>query len=354
MNHMDIGWFNKRPIQLFVDTSALVAIGFDLSHPAMTTIKRAIDAGDVQLVTTDILKGEFLKHSELQLQDEKDRLKRILTSRSIYGVEIEKIQKSIKDLTADQIWNVFLEEFKPKDINSRVEWQAVFKDYFDLKPPFSQKKRHEFPDAFNIKMIESLGDAKVVIISPDEDYSTWAIGRDNVTVFKHSSEFADTYLKLRDSHFSDLSLKGFESIRQSLIDRLKEKYSDNYHYTVTCSHSEVESGNVKDLHIVDFELAATDHVEEFAVFKIRLRGVSTIELSCPVVVWDSVDKEEIHMGSNSRSAEVEIEISATVTVFVNQDDPTQSDFDLSEDDFYCEDFEVPADWTSFVDDPDID
>ena len=66
---MNEEWFEHLPLCVFVDTSALRAMHFNISHPSFETIRQAVEIGDIEIVVTDITKGEFIKISAAGMQE---------------------------------------------------------------------------------------------------------------------------------------------------------------------------------------------------------------------------------------------------------------------------------------------
>lgn len=351
---MDNTWFTPGPVYLFIDTSCLVSMGFNFSHRGFTTIENGVIAGDLKVVTTQILKGEFLKHATLAIEADLEKIGHLHALRTISADKITEVERLGEETSGQTIWTRFEAMFSPEDISQNVNWQGVFADYFGLRPPFTQKKKDEFPDAFNLKMIEGLNPAHLVLISSDGDFERWAAGRRNAVVYKKLNDFTDAYLKIRDQAFSAAAIIGFKTLKDQIVDRLKNEYSADHHFSVTCFHSTIQSAEITELTVASYTLTATDHEQEFAVFQVRFRGKANLELDCPVMVYDSIDKEDMFLGSNSKAADIDLEIEATVTIFVNQQAPEDSDFEISDSDIRAEDFEVPHDWVSFLDDQDLE
>lgn len=346
---MNESWFEHRPISVFIDNSVFVRNHFNLTNSGFETIKKAVESGDIQIIYSKISEGEFLKHAEIVIRKEEEKIRSIGASRTAYSDDLKSLQEKIKSYNSEILWKWFVQEFKAVDITCDVDWRNVFEDYFASNPPFTAEKKKEFPDSFNTKMIEAHNSPRLAILSSDGDYASWIKESKEKILFSTLNDFTDSYLKLRDKAFADMATKAFDTLKVQINQKLQENYSDDYHYSLTASHSEIVAANVKELKIVDADLTATNSDDGFAVMKVRFRGKTELDLSCPVIVWDSVDKEEIHMGTNSRSTEIEIEINAVVTLFINKADPEDSDYEIEEDELYAEDFDVPDDWTSFVD-----
>lgn len=347
---IDESWFNKIPLPIFIDNSVFRNLHFNFNHASFETLKDASDAGDIQIVFTDIVKGEFVNHAETLLRDEEQKLKRMGGfTHSKFRAELDNIIAKISQQSGTSIWQDFLTIFKPKDINSPVSWNPVFDDYFALRSPFSVKKKDEFPDAFNLKMLENLKASHLVILSIDGDYVTWAKTQQNVAVFSKVNDFTDAYLKIRESLFSDVAVSAFDNLEAKIATQLMTEYSDTSNYDLIASHAEIDAADVTDLNLTSITLEAVDPQAFTATVKARFKGTANLEISCPVIVYDSVDKDEVYLGTNKRDADVSITIEATINLDIDETHPAQSSFEIEDVDFYSEDFEVPDDWTTSLD-----
>lgn len=351
---MTIKWPSVKPISLFIDNSAFRAMSYNLSHPTFKTLEMATRRGDIQLLTSAIAKGEFIKHASALMRDESEKIRRLGVSRSLFEEEIESLRTQLVEVTGEKIWNHFLDRFKPQNVDCAIDWKVVFQDYFDLRPPFSSKKGEEFADAFNMKMLENFDPQFLIVVSSDPDYRDWANNRQGTVFYSKISEFTNEYLKIADSAFSKIANYAFSLLQGEILKRVKSDFSDDYHYTISASHAEIQSANVIELAITSASLEQVDELSRIANFRIRCRGTTELELSCPVIVWDSIDKEEIRQGSNSKVGYVEIEIVASVEMHIMNQHPSNATFTLFDQEIFAEEFNVPDQWETFLDVTDED
>ena len=70
----------------------------------------------------------------------------------------------------------FEESVLTLDYDKCGDVKKVFEEYFDVKAPFSEGKKHEFPDAFVLVGLEKLASelkTKIIILSTDSDFGKY-------------------------------------------------------------------------------------------------------------------------------------------------------------------------------------
>jgi len=129
-------WFNSTPVYIFIDTSVIINLGFDFEHRYFKTIKAGVDANDLKLVTTDILKNEFLKHCQEKIDKDKKTIKDIHFVKHYLKNEFSDLESKVLQITADTFWNFFTTKLATIDITSEVSWKPVFDNFFNQRSPF--------------------------------------------------------------------------------------------------------------------------------------------------------------------------------------------------------------------------
>jgi len=141
------------PLYVYLDTSIFIKYNFDIYHPNFKTIVDAAKNGEVKVFWNSILEGEFLSNCRKRINDSLGDLKK-------FG-EVNTLKKNIFkkwiDYDPEKLSSNVLEKFKKElrveNIDCNIDYREVFKDYFELNTPFSNKKKDQFPDAFVIKML---------------------------------------------------------------------------------------------------------------------------------------------------------------------------------------------------------
>lgn len=342
---MKDNWFERTPVYMFIDTSCFINMNFNLTHPSFATIQTAINAGDIRLIATDILKGEFIKHADEMIHNEKERIRRLGPIRYLAANEVITLETAIEMASGAALWAKFTNIFTPSLSNGDVNWKDVFNDYFKKVVPFSEGKKCEFPDAFNLQLIKNLNPDFLIIVSSDGDFSEAFTGNDNRVHFKKINDFTDAYLKIRNPALVLQSKACFDFHKNEILNKLTKTYSDNSHYYLECAHSEVEDASIEDIMLVSAKNIQLD--KDTSIFRITLNGTAKLDLNCPVVVYDSIDKEEVFLGSNSKSMKFKLSINAEIEINF-QKTTENSTYEIIDEDFSHEDIEIPHNWISFL------
>jgi hypothetical protein len=190
----------------------------------------------------------------------------------------------------------------------------VFQDYFSRKPPFSDKKKAEFPDAFVLSAIRqwcSETGEKIYVVSGDLDMVS-ACGSSNFLIsLAKINEFLD--LVSAENELYSFANKLFEDHKESIIESIKEKFPD-IRIWLDEPEGEVLSVDVKSVFIVKRYLI--DLEEYRAIFELRVH----VDYSADIEYADHVIEEVVVHETEERidrSNRISVEVSL---VFDTQDE----------------------------------
>ena len=187
----------KKYYYIYIDINSLVAVRFDLSHYSLHLIQKGVQEKKLIVLTNKIFKGEFIKHCNKILNEEKQSLKKQKPAiRYKLKDELDDLLNKFELLSGEEYYSDFLEKFECKNIDCEIRWEIIFEKYFDGIPPFlSKNKKNEFPDAFVMEMLEPYS-SKLLIISNDADFKSWinAFHREEIKLFKSLSDFSHFYI----------------------------------------------------------------------------------------------------------------------------------------------------------------
>lgn len=342
-------WFASEPVGILIDTSVWISIHFNMKNRCLETVKDGVRCGDLEVLTTEILKGEFLKHCEKQLDEDKASLRKIRILPLYVGDKVQELIDSTSAVNSEIVWESFSKMLDLKDISCDVDWRKIFKRYFDQTYPFSSgKKKAEFPDAFNLEILRQLNNRKIILIAGDGDYSSFEGEREGIKVYRNINDFVDEYLSLRDPEFVARCRKAFDDQEVEIIRELESAYCSTEYFDISCAHSELEDVKGLVMEIKKKDILCFDKDEGFAVFKIWIEGEVELDLYCPIYVYDSIDKDDVFLGANRKSARVPFELEATMTILLDVPDD-DIDFVIEETKIYSRSFDVPREWTLFPD-----
>lgn len=225
---------------------------------------------------------------------------------------------------------------------------AVFDAYFDSKPPFgkSERKRHEFPDAFALRSLEEWAKSRnttLLAISKDKDWAAFAESSDHLVVVTDlvsalaffQDESADYWVRVLSAETADgdkLALvkevkKRMSGPPQALSISVKESstyfYDENgsmHWFTYDGIHGMEEGKAFEAVEwsdgklVVNFFANCTAHLEAFYRFKafdavgqkFLPNGSATFEKDSSIAVEMIATFEVVHNGARLRLAELEI------------------------------------------------
>ncbi|MBS4747502.1 PIN domain-containing protein [Bacillus altitudinis] len=173
-------------LNVFLDTQVYDANNFQFNNRQFMRLKKYIDDGLINLITTQITKGEVQAHISENVEKAKQQLNkvRILKNSALYDSLLK--DDSFKLAKEEILTNFenFISDFKVVEIPIyEGATKVIFENYFDKKPPFSQKKKDEFPDAFFLYSLLNWAEENeqiVYVVSGDPDIKDFCENHQNL------------------------------------------------------------------------------------------------------------------------------------------------------------------------------
>ncbi|BAR62034.1 hypothetical protein ABIF50_005745 [Bradyrhizobium diazoefficiens] len=164
-----------RTKYVFVDTQALRRARFDWKGRTLSKLVEFAKNGDLRLLVTDITTGEVKSQlKELLAEAGSSLLKHSGIIEQIGGSEalccLKNQAAALSRLEA--CFDEFLKDARALNVPLITDIKSVLDDYFNRRPPFSAKKKAEFPDAMSVASIRQWCQQKsstAYIISDDPD-----------------------------------------------------------------------------------------------------------------------------------------------------------------------------------------
>lgn len=164
---------------VFIDTS-IYEEGQFVGSGTLKTLYDAAKEGYISILLPDITEREVLSHIDAKMNAEKERLEKHLSSIIKHLEPIrEKLEEIVKqsETAAQEMKDMFLEKLKSARIcrlplQEDLDFRSIIGAYFRKEPPFSQKKKSEFPDAFVLKSLEywcKENNESCIVLSNDND-----------------------------------------------------------------------------------------------------------------------------------------------------------------------------------------
>lgn len=146
---------------IFIDTSVYEEGQF-VGSGILKTLFESAREGRICILLPEITEREVVAHIHSKVKEEHDRLKRLSSSILKHIGDLkEKLEDAAKasESSAEDLEKAFEDQLdKAKvckiPIQKDLDLQSIVDAYFRKEPPFSQKKKAEFPDAIVLKSLE--------------------------------------------------------------------------------------------------------------------------------------------------------------------------------------------------------
>jgi predicted nucleic acid-binding protein len=160
---------------VFIDTEAFRKARFDWTGKTLSKLVEFARRGHSRLLTTEVTKHEVVYQLREVLADAAEAVKKheILLRQTGAGEALTTIADTDTAIAAlDAAFEKFLKDTKAIEVPLSADLSALFGDYFARRPPFSTKKKSEFPDAVTIASLLAWcaeKDTTAYVVSGDRD-----------------------------------------------------------------------------------------------------------------------------------------------------------------------------------------
>ncbi len=359
-----------------IDTSLIQAAGYNFAQGALHQLPNQLPES-IGLQLPEIVVSEVVKHrmesvhkAHHQLQGAVDTLKRQTT------IDVSEVQGSVDKLNSiEAATQRFTQQVHDYAAQCRggvlptagVEAvKSLFADYFAQRPPFglSEKKKSEFPDAMCLWQLEQYAkdnDTIGIIASDDKGWKQYAAESETLycagSIEALAALFAET-----NAHAESIKTKIAATVNaadsplgaelaNALNDHIAEAQWDASDAYTGSSHrfeTEIYDANVVDYRIDgDISIWSVKGEPTTWIVELTVRVKANVEVSAEFFAWDSIDKEELSLGTQefTRDAEVDVEVFLTCTDVHLETEPNDwgTDIEIAEGTYYLGGFEIELD-----------
>lgn len=303
---------------VFIDTSIIIGQNYDYDSTAFRQLISMAEEEKLFIYLSRVTVNEVEFHIaedvvKAKLAFDGFRVKpdiRIL--KNIGGAPLYGVFNGFDDSQAKEIlinqFRAFLLRAKAHVLEiTDVSADDVFQRYFSRTPPFGNKKKHEFPDAFTLAAIElwcKESTGKMFVISSDPDWHEACSLNPSLRSVQSLSEFLD--LLSAGERLAELVNKLFEQDKELILQKIKEGV-DPLNLTYE-PYGELQSSFVDSARIVKHYLIEVDEAK--AIFEV----ITEVSYSANVLyrnyalrmMGSSGMREETEYGSTNVRAEVTI------------------------------------------------
>lgn len=355
-----------------LDTDLIQRAGYNFDGGALKQLPKQLPK-TMSLQISEVVAQEVVSHRMAGVAKAVDQFRSSSSDlKRLASVAMEVIDDSFEKLTIEtHAYQYFYKQISDYantcqgtilPIDGQLLTQRIFNLYFDSLPPFAERKdkKSEFPDATSLLMLEDFAKSNAtmgLVASGDEGWSSFADSSDYLYCVRSIEDLAalfaatDAYAKTVEQKVIDAVKNGNSSLKDELHDALVDHLSDS-----SWGASDVVSGTtyrveaeVYETKLYNYEI---DSAEVWSVsddkktWVIELNVTATVHLSVEVefFAWDSIDREEVSLGSDVVPGESTIDVQVYFTCSGVEEDSQPDDWEIeieiASGDYECDPMDV--------------
>jgi hypothetical protein len=299
--------------------------------------------GSTKLIISEIVKEEVLSHLAEKTKDAKREIEKSLKqARDYWQVEEHKIEevkklvfggREIQEIVTER-FNQFLETTSLEIIEAQdyLIVSELIQKYFRSEPPFSEsgKKKNEFPDAIALISLEAWANknkTKVIVVTSDNDWKSFCKSSEQLCA---SDDFAEALglFQLQDADDVCRYLSGkyklghLENVEEAIFDALQYEIFDldiypeaesSYRYEEEIEEIKVNRFQFQLLEFPNIIFRPVNFDDHSLTVESRLSVDVNVECNFSFYAYDSLDKEDVGMGTSTVNTQADLEIEILIT-----------------------------------------
>ena len=323
-----------------IDTCIFERENFNLENGLLSRFDQFSRTPDIKFIISDIVFREIISHMEEKTKSAISNYNKALKNGLFYRIDNDITEEKIKKI---KTWNerdlvkTRLEEYAYKTglqviPAKNIDIQKIIKQYFNKKPPFSEKKKDEFPDALALQSLENWAtekNKKVLVISCDKDWQAYCQNNTNLICVKKIEEALSSLYKSKSfilQLFKDIfsNYDKYESLMNRINEEImnsSDRLSIDIDVTSSCKYNEdylefdfldVLFPDADSIEIIDY-----DEDQKIASFSIPAELTFTIESGYTFYLTD--EGEDIGIGNNIFNDELEFNTNLIISIQLDED-----------------------------------
>lgn len=319
----------KKYTALTIDTSIFDQNALKLKKGALATLKQFKDL-PINFILSDIVEREVIKHlnkkemeviEKIKSATKDDDLSNYLGCDDRFLLHKNKLLNihNQDDMFTNNLWRDFINDCDVNIIESEgnVSIDELINLYFSCKAPFSEsgKKKNEFPDAIALLAFKKWAvdnNQMILAVSDDKDWKKFAENEDWIDVVDDLGTAIETLRSICDNSLQDLVIdiqnNLFKEPYSLFLENIKEEIESKLYISEIYAESPFQ-------YEIDDEMIQVNEIIEISNIRLidsDLESV-TIMIDCKVdyyaeasfcfFVKDSIDKDDVNLGSSHKSIE---------------------------------------------------
>jgi len=327
----------QRAVTFFsIDTDVIQSHGYKFGEGALHALAFQRPSW-FQFQLTDVVEREVLAHRmDAVSKAVQEMQSAILGAQRVVGQDLQAIKDAFDTLDSERVARErFTREFRDfvtrlgggvLPLDGHALAHDLFVRYFEQLPPFEVKKKSEFPDAASLLALESYArnhGTQGIVVSKDGGWAAFAKESDHlyhvssldelVALFESKGEKAD---KVKEKLVRELSDPASELAQQ--LEAALENHVAGAFWNVDDIYSgfslrvEAEVNQVSyhdsDVDMDRLGLWLVEHDPTVCTVEISVTITVDLDISVEFFQYDTIDHEEMGMGSEEISRRVEVGI----------------------------------------------
>lgn len=325
--------------KVFIDTEVFMRNNFNFKHRSFRKLIEDVEVGLVSVYLTEVVKEEVISnickkvHEDVK-SSQKQFIKkaRILNNLDEYK-NIFNISDDIDNITKSLLirFDEFLEDVDATIISINTVFPSeIFEKYFNETPPFSKRKKDEFPDAFSLMALQNFVETEKVnisIVSGNKDLNDFCKGSGELLYEESLESFFDSLTK-DDDYNHGYVLSVFDNKYDDIVDSLQEHINDQG-YVLNEEDGEVNEISVSYIEINDtryiIDLIKEKQIAEIT-FNIEIHLTADITyIDYEASPYDQEKKEFLFYDYKNEVVDNILEVPVLITITYNNNDKNELD-----------------------------
>lgn len=291
--------------QVFIDTQAYHRERYDWQSKSCSRLKELGKSGQLQVLTTSVTRSEVRSKIRESLVNARSAMQRhdVVLGQLEKSSAITALEAETADTKLQALFDEYMRDVRAVEVPLSKNVEKIFDDYFHERPPFSAKKKSEFPDAFVVSSLQEraqkLG-SKIYIVSGDSDLRACCSHAPELLIVDGLSEIISRATVTKAVHDGLLSfLKDSSELEAELTQCLKSAeivlrgasrtYSRSYvrFHVMSSGVQAIDEINVAHLHVISRRGNQFSCLLDFEAF-----ADVWLEIGKEIKLWDGEEEHE--------------------------------------------------------------
>ena len=189
------------PTSLYIDTEVFKRQGLRFDTKAFTALTDTFAKGGLRLLVPIIMERELLRHFSREAEKAANAVTNAHKAYPVNNLALVELpsQEELKTKCIEEMnrqWSSFKEHFVVENLPIAGNLEDVVDWYFEIRPPFSEKKPKEFPDAFILSALDQhhkQHHANIAVVGFDGDFRQACEGRRYILYFPDLEKYIEAF-----------------------------------------------------------------------------------------------------------------------------------------------------------------